>query len=305
MDSVVADTGEPTIAARITQSVLEHAVGIADACQAQAVLVYADALPKSFSTIADTLGSRLIRVVKSASEAEDQCLADTVCVRVPRVALTRIGQVKIALFHAMTRGLIKDGDVVVCLAGAHASGALDNLSVVRVGLDSEILTVHPSGVLPAAVDSDVVDRVVEIACELGCAGREGKSVGAVFVVGDSENVMRHSRQLILNPFRGYSEQERNLLHANLDETVKELATVDGAFIIRGDGVIEACAVHLRAGVPRSCELPKGLGTRHHAAADITSVTDSIAVTVSESAGSVTIFRAGKIVTVIKKPRLAT
>lgn len=298
-------TEEPTIAARITRSVLEHAVGVANACGAHAVMVYDEALSEELRSITDNLGTRLLRVVKSASEVRDQDHRDTASVRVPKVALTRMGQVKIGLFHAMTRGLIKEGDVVVCVTGAPASRTLDNLLVVHVGLDSEMVTVHPSGVLPAAVDSDVVERVVEIACELGCSGREGRSVGTTFVVGDTEHVMEHSRQLILNPFRGYSEMERNLLHADLEETVKELATVDGAFIIRGDGVIEACAVHLRAAVPHLCDLPMGLGTRHHAAADITSVTDSIAVTVSESAGSVTIFRAGKIMTVIKKPRLMT
>ena len=300
-----ASHDELSISARITQSVLEHAVGVASTCGAQAVMVYDDALTENLRPIAEKLGARLLRVVKSTSEVTEEDLCDAACVRVPKVALTRMGQVKLALFHAMTRGLIKEGDVVVCLAGAAASKTLDNLLVVHVGLDSEMVTVHPFSVLPAAVDSDVVERVVEIACELGCAGREGRSVGTTFVVGDTERVMQHSRQLILNPFRGYSEMERNLLHADLEETVKELATVDGAFIIRGDGVIEACAVHLRSVVPHLCELPMGLGTRHHAAADITSVTDSIAVTVSESAGSVTVFRAGKIMTVIKSPRLMT
>ncbi|MBN1909600.1 MAG: diadenylate cyclase [Pirellulales bacterium] len=50
------------------------------------------------------------------------------------------------------------------------------------------------------------------------------------------------------------------------------------------------------------ELPQGLGVRHHAAAGITAVTDSLVVTVSESAGTVSIFRNGAIVTEIEKLR---
>ena len=50
------------------------------------------------------------------------------------------------------------------------------------------------------------------------------------------------------------------------------------------------------------ELPRGLGARHHSAAGITSVADCIAVTVSESTGTVTVFRGGQIVTEIERRR---
>ena len=50
----------------------------------------------------------------------------------------------------------------------------------------------------------------------------------------------------------------------------------------------------------SYSLPQGLGARHHAAAGITAVTEAIAITVSESTGTVTIFRHGLIVTEIEK-----
>ncbi|MCA9244705.1 MAG: diadenylate cyclase, partial [Phycisphaerales bacterium] len=48
--------------------------------------------------------------------------------------------------------------------------------------------------------------------------------------------------------------------------------------------------------------PRGLGARHQAAAAITSVTEAIAITISHSTGSVTVFRNGRIVTEIEKPR---
>ena len=130
----------------------------------------------------------------------------------------------------------------------------------------------------------------------------GKPVGAMFIIGDSERVQTLSRQLIINPFRGYEEHERNVLDPALEETVKELSALDGAFIVRGDGVIETCGAYLRVAGPDVYELPHGLGTRHHAAAGITAVTDSLAVTVSESTGTVTIFRNGTIVTEIEKLR---
>jgi len=122
------------------------------------------------------------------------------------------------------------------------------------------------------------------------------------VVGDADRVLPLTRQMILNPFRGYPEEQRNILDESLEQTVKELSGLDGAFIIRGDGLIETCGAYLKTAGQGEFDLPRGLGARHHAAAGITSVTDSIAVTVSESTGTVTIFRAGRIITEIEKPR---
>ena len=144
--------------------------------------------------------------------------------------------------------------------------------------------------------------MIEIASELGSEGREGKPVGTLFVVGNQEKVLPLTRQLILNPFKGYPEDNRNILDHSLEETIKELSAIDGAFIIRGDGIVESCGTYLKTSGQEEFELPQGLGTRHHAAAAITSVTDSIAVTVSESTGAVTIFRGGAIITEIEKPR---
>jgi DNA integrity scanning protein DisA with diadenylate cyclase activity len=156
--------------------------------------------------------------------------------------------------------------------------------------------------LPPEIRPEVVERIVDIASELDYEGREGKPVGAMFVIGDSHSVTSLSRQLILNPFRGYEEHERNVLDRQLEETVKELCTLDGAFIIRGDGVIEACGAFVKTASQDTYELPQGLGARHHAAAAITAVTESLAVTVSESTGTVSIFRSGSIVTEIEKLR---
>ena len=155
---------------------------------------------------------------------------------------------------------------------------------------------------PSDISPEVLDRIIEVASELGNEGREGKPVGALFVIGDTDQVLPLTRQLILNPFKGYPKGDRNILSASLEETIKELASIDGAFIIRGDGLIESCGTYLKTASQEEYKLPQGLGARHHAAAAITSVTDSISVTVSESTGTVTVFRHGAIITEIEKPR---
>jgi DNA integrity scanning protein DisA with diadenylate cyclase activity len=85
----------------------------------------------------------------------------------------------------------------------------------------------------------------------------------------------------------------------MDETVKEIAKLDGAFIIKGNGVIVSACATLRPAIAGN-ELPQGLGARHAAAAAITASTKSIAVTLSQSTGDVRIWRRGTMITEIEK-----
>jgi diadenylate cyclase len=286
-----------------TESLLAHVGAIVGSCKAVALFVYADALGVPLPELNLPAEAKVFCVTRdpaSVSEAETACVQR---LRVPDVPLTRMGQVKIAVFLALSKGWIKRGDRIVFLSGLASTKTLDTLIVTEVGREYEILTSSNDlqETLPDIMP-EVIERVVDIASELGSEGREGRPVGAMFVVGDAERVISMTRQLILNPFRGYNPQERNVLDYSLEETVKELATIDGAFVIRDDGVIETCGAYIWAAIHETAELPRGLGARHHAAAAITAVTNSISITVSESTGSVTIFQGGRIITEIQKPR---
>jgi DNA integrity scanning protein DisA with diadenylate cyclase activity len=291
----------------ITGTMLEHLGSIAGSCGATAVFVYVDELNGNPLPVRSPSEPTLYYVTKASDESAfgGPEIPGARFLRIPNVPLTRLGQVKIALFLAFSKGLVKRGDKIVFLCGVEESGNLDTIIVTEVGREYEIFATSENEATNGTatrIPSEVVDRVIEIASELGSEGREGKPVGALFVVGDTEKVLPLTRQLILNPFRGYPEEKRNLLDHSLEETIKELSAIDGAFIIRRDGVIESCGTYLKTASQEEFELPQGLGARHHAAAAITSVTDSIAVTVSESTGTVTIFRKGAIVTEIEKPR---
>ena len=76
---------------------------------------------------------------------------------------------------------------------------------------------------------------------------------------------------MINPFHGYPESERNILDPRLEETIKEFSAIDGAFIVRGDGVILAAGRYLAPRGKLDPPLPHGLGTRHEAAASITAM----------------------------------
>jgi DNA integrity scanning protein DisA with diadenylate cyclase activity len=121
----------------------------------------------------------------------------------------------------------------------------------------------------------------------------------MFVVGDARNVLRNSQQLVLNPFHGYSKQLRNVLDPSLSETMKEYALIDGAFIIQGDGTVLSAGTYL---MPKSApqNLPHGLGARHQTAAAISNHTLAMAITISQSTGTVTVFRNGTAVFTLER-----
>jgi diadenylate cyclase len=144
------------------------------------------------------------------------------------------------------------------------------------------------------IGDDVFDAVFSICLEISREGREGKKVGTAFVIGDAENVLAKSRQLILNPFAGHQTGDRMITNHDIRENIKELAQLDGAFVIRGDGLIEAAARYITIDTS-AVGIPKGLGTRHSSVAGITLVTNAIGIVVSQSGGKISIFRNGRMV----------
>jgi len=293
---------QPTSAEDITQAMIEHVVGIAELSDASAIFVYVDALQEKALPLPDRLASKVYYVTRTVREDQEERHRGTEFIRVPNVPLSRMGQVKVAIFLALSRGLVKAGDTVVFLSGLASSGTLDTLIVTQVGREYEIFSASRDMSLPEGIRSEVVEKTIDIATQLGFQGREGKPVGALFVIGDAERVSSMTRQLVINPFKGYPMESRNILDRDLTETIKEFSSIDGAFIIRGDGIGESCGTYLKTASQEEFELPRGLGARHHSAAGITSVADCIAVTVSESTGTVTVFRGGQIVTEIERQR---
>jgi diadenylate cyclase len=168
-----------------------------------------------------------------------------------------------------------------------------------VGKEFEILTSENISTIFEGVRAEVFDTALNIALELAAQGREGRPVGTIMTLGDHEKVLELSRQMIFNPFMGYKEEERNILDQKLRETIKEFSALDGAFVIKEDGVLVTAGRHLSAAI-ESKDFPKGLGSRHIAAAGITSVTDAIAIVISESTGTVRIYKKGKMFVDIEK-----
>ena len=290
---------------RVTASLLSHAESVVRDCEADALFVYLDALEDPHVVWPESLRDKVITVTRTADEDRDQEQHHVRHIRVPNVSLSRVGQVKMALLLAMSRGLVEPDDTVVFLAGISGSGSLDTILVTTISREHEMVRVPEDDTAPPLpVDPLVLERVIGIAVNLGSEGREGRPVGALFVLGDAERVLSLTRQIILNPVSGYPESRRNILDPALHETIREFASMDGAFVIRGDGVLMSAGTYLMTSAHAGEELPKGLGARHHAAAGITAVSNAVAVAVSQSTGTVSVFRGGRLLTSIERPTSA-
>ncbi|MGD0229751.1 MAG: diadenylate cyclase [Syntrophorhabdales bacterium] len=143
------------------------------------------------------------------------------------------------------------------------------------------------------VNKATLEKVIWLAIEIAREGREGRKVGTLFVVSDSENVLKHSRPLILDPLFGHPDSAKCVDDPNMRETIKELALLDGGFIVSDDGVCVSACRYIEASV-EDIDLPLGLGSRHLAAASITKRTRAVAVVVSESS-VVRVFQNGRII----------
>jgi DNA integrity scanning protein DisA with diadenylate cyclase activity len=266
---------------------LDSASSLSRASDARAILVYADGLPAIPAVPARTI--LIVRGSGDADRARELLASASGTITVPAVTLSRYGQITLSIFFGLSGGLIDVGDTVVCLTGPYRK-IIDTIQVMTVGREFELFD-QREGDVAEPTGRAVFHRVLGIALQLGQHGREGRRMGALFVIGDSESVLRQSEQMILNPFRGYSEEERNVLDDRMSETLKEFSALDGAFIISEKGLVETAGAHVRAGM--SGGLLHGLGARHAAAAGITALTRAIAITVSASDGTVRVWRAGR------------
>ncbi|MEM7233682.1 MAG: PTS sugar transporter subunit IIA [Planctomycetota bacterium] len=222
------------------------------------------------------------RLAKEAEKVVERVLL------LPKVPITQSTGVRLTALMALTHGLIQKGDVVAFLTGNDGK-ALDTMTIVEIGKEFGRF-VSASGAVGPGIAPEVLERVIALAVELGAEGREGRAVGTIFVVvGDPEKLEPFTQQMVINPFRGYPEEETNILDPTLAETIKEFASIDGGFVVRGDGVVLSAGTFLK--VDQDVELPGGLGARHRAGAGITKVLNCVSVTLSQS-GDVTLFKSG-------------
>jgi diadenylate cyclase len=283
----------------LSQVILHTACTIANAVRAQALFLCSDSA-KHVALIEPLLEkTEIVLVTRNPENLEEDWPHVKNLLHMPNIDLTRMGQIKLAVLMGLSAGIVSGKDRIVCVTGLPRLHHLDNILVLDLGKEFELLTTNKGASMVGSVRPEVFEGVLNLAIELANQGREGKPVGTIFALGDHEKVLQLSRQLVMNPFHGYPEEERHILDPHLRETIREFSAIDGAFVIRDDGVVMAAGRHLNAALEEG-DLPRGLGSRHVAGAGITAVTDAVAIAISESDGTVRIFKQGSIFMEIEK-----
>jgi diadenylate cyclase len=270
------------------------AVTLSAAVDADALLLLLEA-PTEWEELRRRAGNEKIVIGGEVAEqivgAQEAGLATVVLDLADAPVYERLTQ---TLLKCVAEEILSPGAGVIAIYSGFEAGTIDSISYIRLDEHLGRLTARDLRQLATSVPLDTLKTVVDLAVEIGREGREGKPVGTMFVIGDSRKVLAQSRPAGFDPVRGYNRKERDLFDPRVREGVKEIAPLDGAFVIAPDGTVEA-SCRLVDSAPVNITLSKGLGSRHWAAAAISKSTRAIAVVVSESSGTVRIFQNGEVV----------
>jgi DNA integrity scanning protein DisA with diadenylate cyclase activity len=269
------------------------ALRLSESSEADAVLLLLEG-PADWARLKNLAGDEKVIVAADTSKDLDgarEAGLETIVVKMPDSPVyDRLTQ---AVLEAVADDILIPGACVVALYSGFEADVMDSISIINLGEHLDRLTGRDLRQLETRVPLDTLKVVVDLAVEVGREGREGKPVGTMFVVGDTRKVLACSRPVGFDPVRGYSRKDRNLNDARVREGIKEIAQMDGAIIVSPDGTVEAACRYVDSPAA-SVTLSKGLGSRHWAAAAISRATKAVAVTVSQSNGTVRIFQNGEV-----------
>jgi DNA integrity scanning protein DisA with diadenylate cyclase activity len=296
----VAHHARPPALQAQTEALLHAAAELVRALPADGVLLLTET-DLDWKAVADKLqGAKLLVAAQDPNLTEKlKEHADLTVLDIDPGPTPTQERMSLALLEAVAQEKLRSGAHVVALYnGIDVEGAapeqIDSLTLIHLGEHLERLSAQDLRRLDTQVPLETLRAVVDLATEIGREGREGKPVGTMFVVGDTRKVLTMCRPLNFNPFRGYSRAERDIRDRKVREQIKDIAQLEGAIIIRRDGVAVAACMYIDT-TAEGITLSKGLGTRHWAAAAISRKTKAIAVAVSQSSGTVRLFQDGEVV----------
>ncbi|KAA1261363.1 DNA integrity scanning protein DisA [Rubripirellula obstinata] len=277
-------------------AMVQAAVALAKKRSADALLLLLDGSLdwKRIAEMADGIEKPVIVAVDAADDLEGASEAGLKPLALNKEKAPMLERLQHALLEAAADEFIRTNGEVVAVYSGFQQGRLDSISHLQLDERMRRLTTRDLQMIESRVPLQTLKAVVDLAAQIGREGREGKPVGTLFVVGDTRKVLEHSNDSGVDPFRGYNKNYRNLLDAKVQDDAKEIAQLDGAFVVGSDGVIERSRQMLEVS-HEDLTMTKGLGARHWAAAAVTRKTKAISVVVSQSTGTVRLYQDGNLV----------
>ena len=275
-------------------AILDLAVQLRSVTQADAILLVMDG-PTEWSLVQQHIGNEKVLIVADLAEelagAGEAGLTTVVLDMEDSPVIEKLTQ---ALLECVGQELLEPGARVVAVYSGFEPGQVDSVSFLEMEEHLGRLTARDLRKLETSVPLETLKVVLDLAVDIGREGREGKPVGTMFVVGDTRRVLARSQPAGFDPVKGYGRKERDLEDPRVREAIKEIAGLDGAFIVNAEGVVEK-SCQLVDAHHTDVTLSKGLGARHWAGAAISRTTKAIAVVVSQSTGTVRLFQNGHVV----------
>jgi diadenylate cyclase len=290
---------QPMVSHRFTKqftTILETAGILVLQTGADAMLVLLDG-PLDWQKLRHTIPASIESVIVAADSLEDLNGAEAAgLLPLPlyKEKSPLLERLQHALLEAVADGFLpSDGDVIAVYSGFEYQ-KLDSISHIRLDDRLRRLTARDLQRLESSVPLKSLKTVIDLAAQIGREGREGKKVGALFIIGDIRQILKHCKDSGFDPLKGYKREMRNLHDARVREDLKEIAQMDGAFVISPEGIVEKSRQIIEV-KHSNLTLSKGLGARHWAAAAISQITKAIAIVVSQSTGTVRLFQNGETV----------
>jgi DNA integrity scanning protein DisA with diadenylate cyclase activity len=284
-------------------AILDLASGLCHATEAGLLLVMLEG-PTDWEQLRKRSGELQVVVAADTAEelegAAEAGLATIVLNMADSPVVERLTQ---ALLTGVARDVLSPGARVVVVYSGFEVDTIDSVSFIELDEHLGRLTARDLRQLETSVPLETLKTVIDLAVEIGREGREGKPIGTMFVVGDTRKVVQHCQPAGFDPVKGYSRPERDLHDPRVREAVKEIAVLDGAFIVTAEGIVEKAA-QLVDFPYANLTLSKGLGARHWAAAAVSKATSSLAIVVSQSSGTVRLFQGGEVMLRIEPLRQA-
>ena len=277
-------------------SVTEAAGQLAVAIKADAILFLLDT-GTDWERLRELVPPEIKRILVAADRAEDLAEAEEHGL-IPLVLNKEDSPLLERLQHALIEAvadelLASHCDVIAVYCGFEVN-RVDSVSIIRLDERMRRFTSRDLQRLESSVPLNTLKLVIDLAVQIGREGREGNKVGTSFIVGDTRKVLQHCKDSGFDPLKGYSRKNRNLHDPRVREDIKEIAQLDGAFVVSSDAIVERSRQILEV-LHENLQLSKGLGSRHWAAAAISQRTKAISIVVSQSSGTVRVFQNGALV----------
>ncbi|MEX2173137.1 MAG: DNA integrity scanning protein DisA nucleotide-binding domain protein [Pirellulaceae bacterium] len=284
-------------------AVIDLAAQLCRRTEAGAILLMLEGPTDWAQLIARTEGLQIVIAADSEDEMAGAEMAGLATIILKMQDSPVIEKLTQALLTGVAREILAPGAGVAVAYSGFEADSIDSISFIRLDDHLGRLTARDLRQLETSVPLETLKMVIDLAVEIGREGREGKPVGTMFVVGDTRKVLQHCQPAGYDPVKGYSRTERDMHDPRVREAIKEVAVLDGAFVVTSDGTVEKAAQLVDAPYA-NLTLSKGLGARHWAGAAISKATGCLAAVVSQSSGTVRIFQNGEVMLRIEPLRQA-